>query len=87
MIQPQYTAGQTPRFEVPKVKIATMIDEAGSQSESIVILSDNESTIYDYKLINNEQGKVCFVKTPVFIGLRFVKSDNDDILEKKKFLA
>lgn len=27
------------------------------------------------------------MKTPVFIALRFVKQDNDDILEKKKFLA
>lgn len=56
MIQPQYTAGQSPRFEVPKIKIATMIDEAGSQTESIVLLQDNESAIYDYKIIQNENG-------------------------------
>lgn len=30
---------------------------------------------------------MCFIKTPVFISLRFFKSDNDDITEKKKFIS
>lgn len=64
-----------------------MIGDMDSQAESIVIVSDNDSAIYDYKLIQNENGKPCFVKTPVFIALRFFKSDNDDIIEKKKFLS
>lgn len=64
-----------------------MIGDIGSQSESIVLVSDNDSAIFDYKLIQNENGKACFVKTPIFIALRFFKSDNDDIIEKKKFLS
>jgi hypothetical protein len=51
MLQPQHTVGQTPRIDVPKIKIATMIGEVGTNNESIVLLTDNESTIYDYKLI------------------------------------
>lgn len=51
MIQPQHNVGQTPRTEVPKIKVATMIGDVGTQSESIVLVSENDSAIYDYKLI------------------------------------
>jgi hypothetical protein len=63
-----------------------MIGDIGANSESIVLMTENDQAIFDYKLIQNNSGKVCFVKTPVFIALRFSKTDNDDIIEKKKLL-
>ena len=52
MVQPQY-ANITPQSDAPKVRIATMIGELACEThtESIAMVSEAESCIVDYKLI------------------------------------
>lgn len=70
-------------------KTATMIGDLhpSENQESIVLISDIDSSLYDYKLMRMQNGSVKLVKTQVHIALRFFKNSNDDIIEKKKSLT
>ena len=56
-------------------------------TESIVLISDIDSSIYDYKLMKDKIGNINLVKTQVHIAIRFFKQSNDDINEKRTQLA
>ena len=56
-------------------------------TEAIVLISDIDSALYDYKLMRVHNGSVCLVKSQVHIAARFFKNSNDDIMEKKKTLT
>ena len=56
-------------------------------TESVVLISDIDSAIYDYKLMRIDNGNICLIKTQVHIAVRFFKNSNDDIAEKKRALT
>ena len=67
-------------------KTATMIGDLypSENQESIVLITDIDSSLYDYKLMKLQNGNVNLVKTQVHIAIRFFKASNDDINEKKE---
>lgn len=70
-------------------KTATMIGDLhpSENQESIVLITDIDSSLYDYKLMKLQNGNVNLVKTQVHIAIRFFKASNDDINEKKRSLT
>jgi hypothetical protein len=69
--------------------VATMIGDITPEgnTEAIVLISDIDSALYDYKLMRVHNGSICLVKSQVHIAARLFKNSNDDIMEKKKTLT